>query len=120
VLSRSSSAPWHRDPHSFFGRTEQYLYIYICISPPAQPLNLFERGREIARVLADSSGAPLGGTPTMPLPGQTKAESDQERIANILQVMNANLATVAKTMIDARPIGGSANGAVSRSGQIGM
>jgi hypothetical protein len=58
--------------------------------------------------------------------GQTKAESDHERImlaleriANILQVMNANLATVAKTMIDARPIGGSANGAVSRSGQIG-
>ena len=48
----------------------------------------------------------------MPLPGQTKAESDQERImlaleriANILQVMNANLATVAKTMIDASPIG---------------
>ena len=62
----------------------------------------------------------------MPLPGQTKAESDQERImlaleriASILQVMNANLATVAKTMIDARPIGGSSNGAVSRSGQIG-
>jgi hypothetical protein len=61
----------------------------------------------------------------MPLPGQTKAESDQERImlaleriANILQVMNANLATVAKTMIDARPISGSANGVVSRSGQI--
>jgi len=57
--------------------------------------------------------------------GQTKAESDHERImlaleriANILQVMNANLATVAKTMIDTRPIGGSANGAVSRSGQI--
>ena len=48
----------------------------------------------------------------MPLPGQTKAESDQERImlaleriASILQVMNANLATVAKTMIDASPIG---------------
>src|SRR6516164_3960597 len=84
------------------------------------------RGRNhIARVLADSSGAPLGCTPTMPLPGQTKAESDQERImlaleriANILQVMNANLATVAKTMIDARPISGSANGVVSRSGQI--
>ena len=62
----------------------------------------------------------------MPLPEQTKAESDQERImlaleriANILQVMNANLATVAKTMIDARPIGRSSNGAVSRSGQIG-
>ena len=61
----------------------------------------------------------------MPLPGQTKAESDQERImlaleriANILQIMNANLATVAKTMIDARPVGGSANGAVSRSEQI--
>jgi len=56
------------------------------------------------------------------LPGQTKAESDQdrimlalERIATILQVMNANLATVAKTMIDTRRIG---NGAVSRSGQI--
>jgi hypothetical protein len=80
----------------------------------------------IARVLADGSGALLGGTPTMPLPGQTKAESDQERImlaleriASILQIINANLATVAKTMIDARPIGGSANGAVSRSGQIG-
>ena len=42
-----------------------------------------------------------------------------KRIANMLQIMNANLATVAKTMIDARPIGGSANGAVSRSGQIG-
>jgi hypothetical protein len=62
----------------------------------------------------------------MPLPGQTKAESDQERImlaleriANILQIMNANLAAVAKTMIDTRTIGGSANGAVSRSGQIG-
>ena len=71
-------------------------------------------GNHIARVLADSSGAPLGCTPTMPLPGQTKAESDQERImlaleriANILKVMNANLATVAKTMIDARPIGRS-------------
>ena len=54
-------------------------------------------------------------------PGQTKAESDQERIivaleqiANILQVMNANLATVAKTMIDASPIGRSSNGAVRR------
>jgi hypothetical protein len=62
----------------------------------------------------------------MPLPGQTKVESDQERImlaleriANILQVMNANLATVAKAMIDARPIGGSANGAVSEPEQIG-
>jgi len=61
----------------------------------------------------------------MPLPGQTKAESDQERImlaleriANILQIMNANLATVAKTMIDARPIGGSSNGAVSQREQI--
>ena len=61
----------------------------------------------------------------MPLPGQTKAESDQERImlaleriASILQIINANLATVAKTMIDTRPIGGSAHGAVSRSGQI--
>ena len=50
----------------------------------------------------------------MPLPAQTKAESDQERImlaleriASILQFMNANLATVAKTMIDARPIGRS-------------
>ena len=43
-----------------------------------------------------------------------------ERIANILQIMSANLATVAKTMIDARPIGSSANGAVSRLGQIGM
>ena len=42
-----------------------------------------------------------------------------ERIANILKVMNANLATVAKTMIDASPIGGSSNGAVNRSGQIG-
>ena len=85
------------------------------------------RGRNhIARVLADGLGAPLGDTPTMPLPSQTKAESDQvrimlalERIASILQVMNANLATVAKTMIDARLIAGSANGAVSRSGQIG-
>ena len=83
-------------------------------------------GNHIARVLADGLGAPLGDTPTMPLPSQTKAESDQERImlaleriASILQVMNANLATVAKTMIDARPIGGSSNGAVSRSGQIG-
>ena len=81
----------------------------------------------IARVLADGSGEPLGGTPTMPLPGQTKAESDQERImlaleriANILQIMNANLATVAKTMIDARRIAGSANGAVSQTQQIGM
>jgi hypothetical protein len=62
----------------------------------------------------------------MPLPGQTKPESDQERImlaleriANILQVMNANLATVAKTMIDARPIGRSSNGAVSQTEQIG-
>jgi hypothetical protein len=62
----------------------------------------------------------------MSLPGQTKAESDQERImlaleriANILQIMNANLATVAKTMIDASQIAGSANGAVSRSGRIG-
>jgi hypothetical protein len=63
----------------------------------------------------------------MPLPGQTNAESDQERImlaleriANILQIMNANLATVAKTMIDARRIAGSANGAVSQTEQIGM
>jgi hypothetical protein len=62
----------------------------------------------------------------MTLPEQTKAESDQERImlaleriANILQVMNANLATVAKTMIDARPIGRSSNGAVSQTEQIG-
>ena len=62
----------------------------------------------------------------MPLPGQTKAEGDQvrimlalERIASILQVMNANLATVAKTMIDARPIGRSSNGAVSQTEQIG-
>ena len=86
------------------------------------------RGRNhIARVLADGSGAPLGGTPTIPLPGQAKAESDQERImlaleriANILQLMNANLATVAKTMIDARPIAGSSNGAVSQTEQIGM
>ena len=61
----------------------------------------------------------------MRLPGQTKAESDQERImlaleriANILQVMNANLATVAKTMIDTRPIGGSSNGAMSQTEQI--
>jgi hypothetical protein len=85
-------------------------------------------GNHIARDLADSSGAPLGGTPTMPLPEQTKTESDQERImlaleriANILQVMNANLATVAKTMIDARrPIGRSSNGAVSQTKQIGM
>ena len=42
-----------------------------------------------------------------------------ERIANILQIMNANLATVAKTMIDASPIGGSSNGAVSQTEQIG-
>jgi len=42
-----------------------------------------------------------------------------ERIANILQIMNANLATVAKTMIDARPIGGSSNGVVSQMKQIG-
>jgi hypothetical protein len=63
----------------------------------------------------------------MPLPGQTKAESDQERImlaleriATILQVMNANLATVAKTMIDTRRIAGSGNGAVSQTEQIGM
>ena len=63
----------------------------------------------------------------MPLPGQTKVESDQERImlaleriANILQIMNANLATVAKTMIDASPIGRSSNGAVSQTEQIGM
>ena len=62
----------------------------------------------------------------MPLPGQTKAESDQERImlaleriATILQVMNANLATVAKTMTDASPIGSSSNGAVSQTEQIG-
>ena len=62
----------------------------------------------------------------MPLPGQTKAESDQERImlaleriASILQIINANLATVAKTMIDARPIGRSSNGAVSQTEQIG-
>src|SRR5215467_5898357 len=91
-----------------------------CLSVRTRP------GNHIARVLADSLGPPLGGTPTMPLSGQTKAESDQERImlaperiANILQIMNANFATVAKTMIDARPIGGSFNGAVSRSGQIG-
>ena len=62
----------------------------------------------------------------MPLPGQTKAESDQERImlvlesiANILQMMNANLATVAKATIDARRIGGSSNGAVTQTGKIG-
>jgi hypothetical protein len=62
----------------------------------------------------------------MPLPGHTKAESDQERImlaleriAKIRQIMNANLATVAKTMIDASPIGGSSNGAVSQMEQIG-
>ena len=62
----------------------------------------------------------------MPLPGQTKSESDQERImlvleriANILQMMNANLATVAKTTIDARRIGGSSNGAVTQTEQIG-
>ena len=42
-----------------------------------------------------------------------------ERIANILQIMNANFATVAKTMIDARPIGGSSNGVVSQMKQIG-
>ena len=43
-----------------------------------------------------------------------------ERIANILQIMNANLATVAKTMIDARPIGRSSNRAVSQTEQVGI
>ena len=63
----------------------------------------------------------------MSMPGEPEAKNDQERImlaleriANILQVMNANLATVAKTMIDARPIAGSSNGAVSQTEQIGM